>query len=273
MARTARTHNSNQMGAVTLADQIDLTAPGGIEALLEAHRRTFGDATMKVEDDEDDEDLDDDLLNDEDGDEDEDDEDEDEDDEDKGDGKGRGRNAKYVTAADVERALDRRINVVLREIRKQGESGNSNGRGRSQRGGKDTDAHTQGPQPSDVRDARASFRDYVSDEIKFLSKEERQHATTLAGSMIRERLATGDDPDEVGQRVARDVASELRKLRSFYSRRTVDKLRQRGRLIDGPEVVQRAPGSKTGPSNSSKMKAGEAMAHSLYADRQKKNDD
>lgn len=183
-----------------------------------------------------------------------------------GDDEGDGVTQDWVRTT-VESALDRRINVVLKEIRKDRQQGS----GRGQRRGKATQSSQKstGPDPADIRDARSAYREYVGDEIRFLSHDERSHAQALAAGMIRDRLIDGADPDDVGSEVAHDVAKQVKTLRKFYETRVVQSLRQQGRLA--PKKGTPAPGKKSGPGSPSKYQDGVAKARELYAARMPKD--
>lgn len=157
----------------------------------------------------------------------------------------------------VESALDRRINAVLKDRRRQTTQTPAQ------------PSRPTGPSESDVREARSVFREYVGDEIRFLGNAERDLASQIAGGMIRDRLAQGGvDPEHVGAEVARDVAKQVKALRKHYEDRTVAALRRSG------QITATAPGQPlkgpTTPNAESGFKAGAAKAAELFADRMPK---
>lgn len=236
------------------------------------------DDDQREDQDDEDDDLDA-LLDEQDDSDDDDSDDEDEDEDDEGDDddkpKGRGRKPKFVTAKDVESALDRRINVVLREIRKQGGEKQEPRKpgGQQQRRRDEPQQQTPtGPSAADVRDARVAYREYVADEITFLGNEERQYAQSVAVGLLRNALAEGVDPDDAGADVAKKVADQVKELRSFYTKRVVSKLRKDGRIAGSGTPTQRSRSTSAKPGKASQYQAGQAMAEKLYADRMKKTD-
>lgn len=202
------------------------------------------------------------------------------------DGNGDGGNAdganepQYMTQQDVESALDRRINAVIREVRKnrqrdEDDYEDDEGRGQQRRGGKGNRSQkqtpqAQGPSREDVREARSTYREFVSDEVKFLGNEEREFARSLAESQINRGLGRGDDPEDVGRDVAESVASDIKRMRSFYESRTVAALRRKGALPkktgSQQQPQQSGGGSQVGVSGSGWQK-GQSKAKEMFADR------
>lgn len=179
----------------------------------------------------------------------------------------------YATVKDVESAIDRRINAVLKEIRKGREQNGSSGQEGQQQAGAHQERQPQpqtptGPSRGDVRDARSSYREYVADEIEFIGNVERDTARTMADSAIQALLARGEDPDDVGRTVASEVAKQIRSLREFYEGRMVSELRRKGLLpTNSGSQQQVAPGTSQAGQSGSSMAAGEARAKALLADR------
>lgn len=190
-----------------------------------------GDEDDDGEEDDDDDDDDDDGLSDllEE-------EDDDDDDDDDGDDGGTGSDddvdtivAKAVAQAtkklekQFDSIADRRVNAILKEIRKgSGKGKGSDGDGAS-RGGEDDDLH---------REARIGLREYLNDEIRFLSADERKLAMSLGQMEIAQ--ASGDDADQIAAAAASSVAGQIRSLRKMYEQRTVKALKKRGALKERP---------------------------------------
>lgn len=175
-----------------------------------------------------------------------------------------------LTAQDVESAIDRRINAVLREIR-QDRGQTSRGRGQQQAGGSSNRTEQQtpaGPSREDMREARAAYREFVADEVRFLGNEERDFARAVAEARIRAGIARGDDPDDVGRDVAAEVAAEVKGLREFYEARVVSALKRKG-LLPATTGSKQQAGQKVTPTGQagSSWSKGESRAKSLFADR------
>lgn len=175
----------------------------------------------------------------------------------------------------INREVDRRMTSLYREVRGQaGQQGQQQGQGQGQQGeqqGGPQSGQQQtpaGPSEADVREARLVYREYVGDEIKFLGTVEREHASTVAQALLRERIGRGDDPDRAGREVAREVASTVKALRQHYEQQTVAALKRRGLLPDdgrGPGQ-QPVPGTAA-PGAQSGFAAGQAKAAALFAER------
>lgn len=215
-----------------------------------------------------DEDLDDsdDDLDDDDSDDESDDEDDDAEDQDAEDGNGK-KAVRFDEAAllkKVESRIDRRLNAVLREVRKGREEP-----GTQRRQGTSTGrpARREAAPVADVRGARLAFRDYLPDEVKITSTEERKFATDLGRTMIEARAAKGfEDEDVVGREVAEEVAKQVKGLRKHYQTRTVAALRRRGALPDtkGGQGPAGSTGGK-GAADSSQFTDGANLAAQRHA--------
>lgn len=145
---------------------------------------------------------------------------------------------------------DRRVNAILKEVRKQqGE----------QR--KEPPVQTQTDQSVDVRAARLTFKEYLSDEVTFIGSEERKFAMDLGAALIGARAATSDDEEVLGREVAETVAGQVKNLRSYYEARTLDALRRRGALKEKDGQPPKSPGLVGGSSEFAK---GAALAQEMY---------
>lgn len=216
--------------------------------------------------DEDDDDLDeDDDLDDDDSDDEDGDEDDDTDEDEKSKGK-----KKYVTREDLDAAMqkvgDRLVNTVLKEVRggdlrRQQNRGTAGDKGQKQE---------QKAPVADVRGARLAFRDYLSDEAKFTSREERRFAMDLGQAMIRARALDGfEDEDKVGREVAEEVAEQVTSLRKHYQRSTIARLRSRGLLAPKKDGKSGQSGQGTtggsGATTGSQFTEGAELAKTRHA--------
>ncbi len=140
----------------------------------------------------------------------------------------------------LESLFDRRINAVLKEIRKGQPAADS---GKTDQG--DTPkGSAPAVDPNLPRAARLAYREYVGDEVRFISTEERAHATELANALIGDMARRGqlDDEDQAGRQVAQQVAKQIKGLRAHYEARTTAALRKRGLLREDSRPGQPIPG-------------------------------
>lgn len=155
--------------------------------------------------------------------------------------------------AKVESRIDRRLNAVLREVRKmqQGQPQQQRQSGKQQ----------QQPQVSvDARGAMAAYRDYVGDELRFSGREEREAATRMAKGLIAQRFADGEtDEDEIGSQVAKDVAATINGLRKQADTRVKATLKRQGLLVEQPGQAG-VQGKGKVPGVQSELRKGAALA-------------
>ena len=185
-----------------------------------------------------------------------------------------------LVARTVESTFDRRINQSQRvqqrlnggqggnEGDQQGQGGNGGQEQQQQSGSGQRQQTSGGVDPADLREARSSYREFVGDHIQFLGAEEREHALTLAGHLLTGRLTRGESADEAGRQVARDVATQIKGLRSVYEERTVSALRRKGLLKEpagGPG--QQPPNGGQAPGGASQFQNGASKARDMYASR------
>lgn len=128
---------------------------------------------------------------------------------------------------------DRRVNALLKEMRKQGGQGGSEGGGGSGDGGDGAGgaAEQRGPDPQVVRAARLAYREYVGTEFKPISNVERDFAADLAALLIPVEVAKAGpdaDDDAIGRAVAKTVGEKVKTLRKHYEEKTVAALKRRG---------------------------------------------
>jgi hypothetical protein len=164
----------------------------------------------------------------------------------------------------VERAIDRRINERLqrRMARQSGGVGMQQGTGQAAPTGQ---AQQTSPtlDRTALREARAAYRDVIGEQMRFIGPDEREAARKVAEGLIATRLGTVEDPYDLGEQVAREVAEMMTGLREFYKQKTVGALRRKGVL---PE--QQGQPSRGAPKTSaSSWKAGEERARQLRPER------
>lgn len=229
------------------------------------HVDDVDDEESLLDPDESDDDADDDL--DEDEDDDADDDDADDDSKVKGKRKAPAAFDEEALLAKVESRIDRRLNAVLREIRKPATKAPARGTGapaaRSSR-------QQQEPEPevpeADVRGARLAFRDELA-ETKFISPVERRFALDLGQTLIRARALDGfADEDVVGREVAEQVAKTVKDLRTHYEKQVKAALRRRGLLPEQKDG--QSPGGGTGGGTAaadSELAKGKELAAQRHA--------
>ncbi len=143
---------------------------------------------------------------------------------------------------------DRRVNAILKELRKQQPK-------------KEEPVPTATEQSVDVRAARLTFKEYVSDEVQFIGAEERKFAMDFGAALIGAKAAVSDDEEVLGREVADEVAAKVREMRSYYEKRTLDALRRRGALKQQEGQPPKGPSSVGGSSEFAK---GAALAEQMF---------
>ena len=145
---------------------------------------------------------------------------------------------------------DRRVNAILKEVRKRNPK-----------------SEAEKPVPAavdsgvDVRAARLTFKEYLSDDVQFIGSEERKFAMDLGAALIGARARDADDEEQLGREVADEVAGQVKGLRQYYEARTLDALRRRGALKSQGGQPPKGPGSVGGQSEWAK---GAALAEEMY---------
>lgn len=127
---------------------------------------------------------------------------------------------------------DRRVNALLKEIRKQGGEDDPPPKKKRSSAGTETSSD-----PGLVRAARLAAREYLTDEIEsFVSADERKLAMDLVSIEIDAAAGRGDldDEDEVGREVAGRVAKRIKDARKMYEGSTKQGLKRRGALKGRP---------------------------------------
>lgn len=135
---------------------------------------------------------------------------------------------------------DRRVNAILKEVRK--------GKEPKQRLPKKDGKTTDQSESVDLRAARLTFKEYLTDDFEFIGADERKFAMTMGRSMIGERAAGFDDEDELGREVASDVTTLVEGMRDYYQKQTVEALRRQGAFKRTKGQPGRTP--KTGKARS-----------------------
>jgi hypothetical protein len=159
----------------------------------------------------------------------------------------------------TERIADRTVNATLKRIRRQQDDDKSKAKG------KDESESSSEPLP-DVRATRMAFKEYLGDEFKPISNEERQFANEYGQALIAQRIEPGADEDKLGREVASSVAAQVTSLRKHYERQTKAALKRKGLLLDKAKEGQ--PGR--GPASigaGSEWEKGKKMAEERFKDR------
>jgi hypothetical protein len=180
-------------------------------------------------------------------------------------------------ASATQAEIDRRINGAFntfgqRSRRRQGGNGGGQGQNQNQNQNQGQQGQGQGNQQFqqplsgavdgngtplldvdqlqmglDQREARSAFREYVGEEIKFISADEREHANLL-GTQLLARMGDVVDPDTAGREIARQVASKVKNLRDHYKNVTIEALRRKGLLNEQAGTGFAAPGGGSAPA-------------------------
>jgi len=156
---------------------------------------------------------------------------------------------------------DRRVNQLLRRQRQGGQ-----GSGGQQRSQQQQEESPPTSSPEVVRATRLAFREYVADEVKFISSEERAFAMDLGAALMAQEANRGiEDEDEVGRRLAKDVAQRVKTLRKHYEDRTVAALKRKGLL---PEKEGQPLRSVSGPKGTqTEFEKGAELAKQRFGGR------
>jgi hypothetical protein len=153
---------------------------------------------------------------------------------------------------------DRRVNALLKEIRKQEPEGKDDTDEKDESKGTETGSST-----GLLRGGRLAFKEYLTDEVKFLGAEEREMAIDLGNREVAALAASGiEDEDRIGREAAKTVADRVKKTRKFYEDRTIRALKRKGRLIE--EDKQPNKGG-SGTSAISEFERGQKMADERFA--------
>lgn len=165
----------------------------------------------------------------------------------------RGQQQGPLTAEDVARivesAVDRRVNALNNpgggRNRNQGNQNDGQGNGNgNQNGGDGGNTNVHRVDQGARREARLAFREYVGDQVRFLSDVERNAAVRIGTAAIAMWDGHGD-ADAFGKQVAGEVAATVQELGRMYERVTLEALRKQGRLKDDG---QQGPGAGSGPA-------------------------
>lgn len=153
-------------------------------------------------------------------------------------------------ASRFDAVADRRVNAILNEMR-----GRKQGKG-------STGPVTGVTEPSvDVRAARLTFKEYLTDDLQFIGPEERKMAMDMGSALIAQRATSYDDEELLGRAVADDVAKQVKAIRKFYEAKTLDALRRRGALKKGDG---QPPAGPPQIGNQSDWAKGAALAGEMF---------
>jgi hypothetical protein len=166
-------------------------------------------------------------------------------------GQQQGQQPQYATPEDVARivesALDRRANAIhnpgggRNRGGQQGQQGQGQGQGNGgQDGGQQQVASVD---HGARREARLAFREYLGDQIRFLSDTERNVAVQMGTANIATWDGEGD-ADQFGRQVAQNVAAAVKDLGAMYTRVVTEQLRKQGLLKEQPQ----GPGAGSAPA-------------------------
>lgn len=155
---------------------------------------------------------------------------------------------------------DRRVNALLKEIRKSA--------------GSQEESKDEGEQPQSggvdrslLRNSKAAFREYLTDELTFVGAPERELAMSLGDQLMTQAILSGDDDDDViGRQAARAVVDQVRRVRTFYEGQITAVLRKRGVLVE-TEKDQPANGG-TGVGATSEFEKGAALAAARFGKKE-----
>jgi hypothetical protein len=126
------------------------------------------------------------------------------------------------------REIDRRVNGALAKVRKPG-AGNQQ---QQDDGGAGGDSTMPGKPAADIRGARIAFREYLPEQIRFLSPEEKALATEFGLNALKAAALNGfTDEDAAGKEAAAATVKFIKSSRTYYSARTKKALEKQGALI------------------------------------------
>lgn len=135
---------------------------------------------------------------------------------------------------------DRRVNAILKEIRKQ--------HGGEQQNGPKPVESTQNVQNDRTR--RALLKSAVQNELLMrsdLSNEEKQLAQSLVFEMVENRpLSEDDDEFTLAKQLVESAAGTLSKARETYQEQLRENLKARGLVLDGDGEGQQKKRPKSG---------------------------
>lgn len=132
--------------------------------------------------------------------------------------------------AGIDARIDARINELL--------AGNTGGQqpqqtGQGQPGQQGAAGTTRAPDPNDVREARLGAAQYLGDEFRFSSADERQLANGLASQAVHRLLGEGQSPDNAARAAAAEVSRQMQAMRDNTEAALLRRLRDRGMLPQG----------------------------------------
>lgn len=163
----------------------------------------------------------------------------------------------------IEAGLDRRINVVLKEIRKGGTAARP--KGKVEEDEDDDDSGSQ-PKAGSASYARLAFKGSLADQ-EFSSKEEREFARGIGQRIMTSAAATGfdgKDPDTYADEVASELATEIAALNKHYQTKVTAALKSRGLLKVDTKGQGTDAKNKRSVGDQSSFKAGQARAQKRH---------
>jgi hypothetical protein len=127
------------------------------------------------------------------------------------------------------------------------------------------------PSASNLQEGRSAYREFVNDEVKFLGPAERELAQSISGVLLAERIGQGESPERAGRAVARDVATQIKAIRSMYESQVLGALAARGvqlPAVGGQQPLQPGQASQQLAGQASGFATGAAKAQEMYRNRQ-----
>lgn len=132
----------------------------------------------------------------------------------------------------IDRIADRLVNAEATRARKAAQSRRNNSGGGSGNGKSGGDKQeTAVDHSADIREARAIYREFVPDEYKFTSNDERDAALVIATSYVEQEVRGGANPDTAGKAAAELVAKTFKSVRKSARSQLLAELAKSGRLV------------------------------------------
>lgn len=157
----------------------------------------------------------------------------------------------------TESELDRRINKLVRKLRRGDDAGSSSRKG-SRRRDEDDDDRDE----FSVRTARLAGMEIVRDELGRMTSDERTVARGLLDSEIAKQRDRGeDDEDAAGEKAATAVVRQVKALRD-QSRRRAGRTAKRGG--QGPSTQRRRQSAGSARTTKSKLSKGAERAAARF---------
>lgn len=168
-----------------------------------------------------------------------------------------------LIAREANRIADRRINQIQERERR----GGSKKAAAKSRRRDDGDGDDQGAGEPELREARLVYREYVGDQIRFMSDDERAMGMDLARALLPGVLAEVGDVEEAGRRVATQVTERVRGTRKSYEKLIIGRLKQSGALPKDWRASQQPRRGADRPGDQSQYAKGAQKAVEMFGDR------